>query len=162
MRRRRRRCLYCASLFLPHPAVGARQKSCGTPDCDRQREVETRQAWVAKNPGYFRGRYRNSVEPWLREHPGYLKDYRRRRRRRVSGVVAESVTVSSLVSARKRAPADTAAAPERQRRTRLSDIQDELIALSRSVTGIMAHLGLSDIQDELTLSLGIQSGKEAI
>lgn len=147
--RRRKRCRYCGRLFLPHPAVGSRQKSCGAPECSRARRAEAQRKWVDANPGYFQGRYKPVVKPWLLEHPGYLKQRR--------GQTSEPACGTTTSGTGPRA--EPGGEP---RLLSLGDIQDELITLFRAVSGIAAILGRADIQDELTPRSGIQSGKEAI
>lgn len=153
---RRKRCQYCAGLFVPHPAVGRRQKSCGAPACRGARRAEAQRSWVEDNPGYFRGRYEGVVKPWLERHAGYLRQHRQAQRR--AAVEPEA--------AGRACPSSATEEPEQplaQSRTRtLEDIQDELTALSRSVSGMLAVLGRSAIQDELTPKAGIQSQKTAI
>ena len=153
---RRKRCRYCAGLFVPHPAVGRRQKSCGAQECRWARRAEAQHIWVEANPGYFRGRYEGVVKPWLERHAGYLKCHRQARRQ---GPVASQTADRACPQTAAEEPGQ-APAPARTRT--LDDIQDELTALSRSVNGILAVLGRSDIQDELTLGTGIQSQKTAV
>lgn len=158
--RRRKRCRYCERLFLPHPAVGSRQKSCGAADCREARKAEAQRSWVAANPDYFRGRYQAELKDWLREHPGYLRRHRQKLRQQSSAPAATGASHAPVpVGVSLAAPAQ---ARTRARAPTLSDIQDELTALSRSVSGIMAVLERSDIQDELALKTCIQSGKGAI
>jgi len=48
--------------------VRARQKACGREVCKQARKQKAQSEWVAKNPGYFQGRY------------PYVKEWRARRK----------------------------------------------------------------------------------
>jgi hypothetical protein len=52
-----KKCLFCGQYFTPDDRVGERQKSCSRPGCRKARKKSAQDAWTAKNPGYFRGRY---------------------------------------------------------------------------------------------------------
>lgn len=52
-----KRCLFCGRHFVPNCRVKDRQKACGRPECKKARKKKAQDAWVEKNPGYFRGRY---------------------------------------------------------------------------------------------------------
>lgn len=56
MRRRRKRCRYCAELFRPDPRVGKRQRACSKSDCQSRRQAKNREDWLGRHPGYFTGR----------------------------------------------------------------------------------------------------------
>lgn len=45
---RRRRCCVCGELFQADSRVGARQKACGRPECQRERHRKACTAWRAK------------------------------------------------------------------------------------------------------------------
>ena len=51
-----KRCLFCGRYFIPDCRVKDRQKACGHPECRKARKKKAQDAWVEKNPGYFRGR----------------------------------------------------------------------------------------------------------
>ena len=53
---RKRPCSECRRWFLPNPRVGARQKTCGDPKCQRLRRRKQDAAWRARHPDYDRGR----------------------------------------------------------------------------------------------------------
>ena len=55
-RSRRKRCCICQEPFRPDPRVGARQKTCGEPACQRARHAERQALWREKNPDYFTNR----------------------------------------------------------------------------------------------------------
>jgi hypothetical protein len=140
----RRRCRYCRRLFRPDPHVKERQRSCAAPNCRRQRKAEAQKVWQQKkeNSGYFRGRY-SYLEEWL-ARPGnenYLKKYRQRKR--LESSVPRPRPIAKFRSSRT-------TPPDSRLHRQLTDIQDELQALSRSVSGIQARLPRDDIQDEST------------
>lgn len=62
----RKRCAYCGRYFVPDRRVGSRQKSCSRLECRGKRKREAQQRWVARNGGYFRGRY-EYVKEWRQE-----------------------------------------------------------------------------------------------
>ena len=153
MARRRRRCRFCDRLFWPNPRVKDRQLACSDARCQKERVAETQRNWLAKphNEGYFRGRYPHLKE-WLArtENAGYLRSYRRGKR----GVRATSPAPVPAEPAPPPAPTP----PDRPSVQQLiTDIQDELRVLSRSVSGIQAQLPRSDIQDPLSPESGSRS-----
>ena len=50
---RKKRCRICKDPFWPHPRVGARQRACRKPDCQKARRAKTQKAWREKNPDYW-------------------------------------------------------------------------------------------------------------
>jgi hypothetical protein len=74
--KRRRRCRFCGQLFPPDPRLKGRQSACSALDCQRRRREAGQRRWLARNPGYFEGRY-PKIKVWLCSHPGYLARYRR-------------------------------------------------------------------------------------
>ena len=74
----RKICPYCFNNFISHPKVGDHQICCGAQSCKKQHKKELDRKWRQKNPDYFKGRYNSYLKPWLKNHPGYLKDYRRK------------------------------------------------------------------------------------
>jgi hypothetical protein len=63
-------------LFRPDPRVGSRQKVCSKAECQKKRKKDYQKKWCEKNPTYFHSHYKR-VKEWLKEHPDYLKNYRR-------------------------------------------------------------------------------------
>lgn len=72
---KKRKCPYCKRTFRPHPRVGSRQKTCGSPTCKKSRKVQTDAHWRRQNPDCCQDDYER-VKEWLAQHPGYLKQYR--------------------------------------------------------------------------------------
>ena len=50
---RRKRCCICRTLFWPHPRVGARQRACRKPACQKARRAQTQKTWRERNPDYW-------------------------------------------------------------------------------------------------------------
>lgn len=71
----RKTCEICQAAFEADPRVGERQRVCRQIACQRERKRRAQQQWVAKNPGYFAGRY-PQLKIWLAARPEYLKTYR--------------------------------------------------------------------------------------
>ena len=57
-----KKCQFCGRFFIPDFRVGERQKACTRVECRQARKHSAQEAWLAKNPGYFRGRY-----PYVKE-----------------------------------------------------------------------------------------------
>lgn len=127
----RKTCCICANSFIPHRAVGDRQKTCGSPSCKKRHKQNANEQWRLNNPDYNRDDYPR-VRTWLDQRPGYLTRYRHDHPEYVR---------KNRENQRRR---------DRQRRVRL-DIQAKL---SRQPADIMDHLTKVppacdlDIQDE--------------
>ena len=63
-----KRCQFCGRFFVPDYRAREKQKACGRVECRNARKRLAQQAWCAKNPGYFQGRY------------PYVKEWRQRRK----------------------------------------------------------------------------------
>ncbi len=66
-----------------------RQWACTKPECQRLRQQKNQRDWFAKNPGYYHGRYEDT-KTWLKDHPGYLKNWRLKRRDIQDSVIDDS------------------------------------------------------------------------
>lgn len=77
-------CAICHEPFVPDARVGERQLVCSKLSCQQERKRRAQRRWLAKNPGYFQGRY-PYVKEWLAAHPGYLKQYRARKKVQAQG-----------------------------------------------------------------------------
>ncbi len=62
-RRRRRRCPFCGTLFLPHPRLRARQWACAASACQRQRHAANCQQWRRHHRAITRTHYQDYVKP---------------------------------------------------------------------------------------------------
>ena len=72
---RKRPCRFCRRWFLPYAAQGARQRACSEPACQARRQEESRRVWLARHPGYFRGRATKHRQYRL-EHPDVKRAWR--------------------------------------------------------------------------------------
>ncbi len=81
-----KRCQFCGRFFIPDYRVGERQKACGRSECRQARKRLAQGAWLAKNPGYFQGRY------------PYVKEWRQRRKAAVrppgAGMIQDEIPLS--------------------------------------------------------------------
>lgn len=55
--RSKRPCRICKKWFVPNPRLGDRQKTCGTPECQRQWHTQKCAEWNRKNRAYFQENY---------------------------------------------------------------------------------------------------------
>lgn len=69
------KCPYCKTSFTPHVKVGARQKTCGSPECKKALKSENNKRWRRRNADCCQNDYPR-VKEWLDQNPGYLKQYR--------------------------------------------------------------------------------------
>jgi hypothetical protein len=67
---RKRPCCICHHWFRPDPRVGARQRTCGRPECQGVHRRKMQAAWRRRHPDYFaacrildRGAHARSPEP---------------------------------------------------------------------------------------------------
>jgi len=127
-------CPYCFNQFTPHPKVLDRQICCGKEYCKRERKKEADRKWRKKNPDYFKGRYSLYLKPWLESHPGYLKDYRGKKK---NVATASNNDIQDELSCVKTTSG----------RRILCDIQDKLTSVNSMNYGVFSNL--RDIQDEL-------------
>lgn len=74
----RRKCFHCRELFLPHPAVGHRQKYCSTRSCQKARKAKNNREFLKRNPDYHRGRIAVArTQNWRSKNPGYWRRMKR-------------------------------------------------------------------------------------
>jgi hypothetical protein len=76
MQGKRETCCICSASYIPHPKVGTRQKTCGSPVCQRIHKENNNAQWRLNNPDYDKNDY-GRVKAYLEKNPGYLKRYRR-------------------------------------------------------------------------------------
>jgi len=72
---KKRNCPYCQRSFHPHPRVGSRQKTCGSPSCKKARKAQTNARWRQENSDCCQNDYPR-VKEWLGQRPDYLEKYR--------------------------------------------------------------------------------------
>lgn len=78
-----KKCAFCGQFFQPDPRVGARQKSCKRPVCQKKRKRAQEKRWKSENPDYFQDLYTEYVKPWRTRHPEYQKRRRDQKRREI-------------------------------------------------------------------------------
>lgn len=153
----RQLCPYCYREFTPHAKVGDRQISCGSEVCKRQHKKEINKKWRRLNPDYSKDHYTTYLKPWLETHPGYLKEYRRKKkqsvRTRLSLFGRHSRTGIGPGSDIKEQLSSVGTMPNRQI---LSDIKDELSYVNSTSCLVFCHL--HDIKDQLN-ALSALSGR---
>lgn len=76
---RKRPCRFCLRWFLPDVRQGEKQYACLAATCQTRRQAENQRDWLARSPGYFRGRagkhraYREAhpetKRRWRADHP---------------------------------------------------------------------------------------------
>lgn len=156
---RRKRCRFCCGLFYPDGRTKGKQYACGKKGCQKRRKKENQAAWLARHPGYFKGRYANTRK-WLDEHPGYLADYRanhaeagekhasgeRERRKRRAELAVDIQDLKSLQGIENNGV--TGVLPS-------VDIQDSISTELLVIIGLMACLPRVDIQDSTDMSLPV-------
>src|SRR5260370_27558039 len=49
----KRPCRICRRWFRPDPRIGARQRACRSPSCQKARHQRAQAKWCAQNPDYF-------------------------------------------------------------------------------------------------------------
>ena len=132
-KRRRKRCRFCRRLFSADPRLGSRQVACSHPECQKARKKANQDRWLKGRPDYFKKRYWNT-KLWLEEHPGYLRDYRKRNPEKVAGD-NEGRIIRRVMATQTRA-----------------DIQDSISAqpaVSKALTPYLAERPRADIQDSI-------------
>lgn len=80
------RCQICGRHYRPDRRAGRRQRSCARPECRRERKRRAQQQWVARNPGYFRGRY-EYVKAWRQRR----REQRQQERERLPEVIQDTM-----------------------------------------------------------------------
>ena len=80
------RCQICGRHYRPDRRAGRRQRSCARPECRRERKRRAQQQWVARNPGYFRGRY-EYVKAWRQRR----REQRQQERERLPEVIQDAM-----------------------------------------------------------------------
>lgn len=89
------RCLFCGCFYKPDPRQGAHQKSCSKDSCRSRRKKQAQIEWLAKNSGYFNGRYPD-VKAWRDAHPDYQKSWRIRRRLEIQDTITSDSQIITL------------------------------------------------------------------
>lgn len=80
-------CEVCNGDFFPDHRVSARQRVCEKLSCKQEFKHRNQQAWLKKNPGYFKGRYPELKEKIL------IRQQRLKAQKELSKTVERSVTI---------------------------------------------------------------------
>jgi len=77
----KKECDICHKTFPVDPRVIKRQHVCDKLQCKLKHKRRYNKQWRARkeNIDYFKGRYQN-LKQWLKQHPGYLKNYREQKK----------------------------------------------------------------------------------
>ena len=73
---KRKKCCNCNKLFIPDSRNAKRQKYCSKPECRKDSKTASQRRWLAKpeNQGYFCGpKNVKRVQLWRRANPGYWR-----------------------------------------------------------------------------------------
>ncbi len=68
-------CVYCGDLFEGSPRH-KNQTSCDKEECQKAKKAAWQRYKLKTDPEY-RANQRSSQKKWMKEHPGYWKEYRR-------------------------------------------------------------------------------------
>ena len=121
-------CQCCGRFLKPDPHVGERQKVCARPRCQKTRKRNQEKRWLNANPGYFKGRYPNTVA-WRDDHPDHQKTWRKSHR---SGPVYEIQTQCSP-------PNPVFSMVVQLRAKHLREIQTQLLSIRHTRGGFAIH-----------------------
>ena len=69
-------CCICHQLFVPHPRLKERQRTCAAALCRRELKRQMNRTWREQNPDYFKGRYDTMLKAWSEKNRNYKKRYR--------------------------------------------------------------------------------------
>jgi len=126
-------CQVCGEAFIPDRRVGDRQIVCKKLACQQERKRRSQERWLAKNPGYFKGRYAYT-KAWREAHPGCLQRWRQRQKAKNRVEIQDELTLVKSI-------------PLSERR----DMQDELTACFSKHLLEPERAAASEVQDKLTL-----------
>jgi len=76
-----KKCVICQEMFQPDKCTVKRQNVCDKLKCKIEHKRRNNEQWRSQkeNVNYFKGRY-PYLEEWLQNHPGYLGNYRSRKK----------------------------------------------------------------------------------
>jgi len=136
---RKRKCLGCGGLFDPDPRTRDRQRFCSKPECKRKSKARRQRRWIRKkaNRDYFSGPAEVArVQVWRKEHPGYSKAARLRKK------ALQDDCASQVV-------------PDKEDATRLTldALQDDCKSQAVLLVGLVASLTGCALQDDIASSI---------
>ena len=133
---KRRRCRHCGQLYEPDPRNRFHQRYCSQPACRQASKAASQRRWRDSPKGcdYFCGSAnRLRVQAWREAHPGYSKTRRQRR-----CALQDHCVAQAIVPPEDKLPLDPRA------------LQDFLITQGLALTGLIAQLTASPLQDVVT------------
>lgn len=136
-----KKCPYCQTNFIPHVKVGARQKTCGSPECKKALKAENNKRWRQRNADCCQNDYPR-VKDWLSQNPGYLKKYRRGH----PEYIQKNCEAQRVRDRSKKLRLDIQAQLKRQTSQIAEDLRDS------SNLDIQAHLGIKPIEMTILIS----------
>jgi len=138
---RRRKCLHCGLLFLPHPSTRHCQRYCSGPACQQARKAASNLRFREANPDYFKGVYHvERVQRWRREHPKYWQ------RRKGEGRLAAPVALQVASALQPVDPTVDALGVLAERVVALQAVSDRQ---QLTLAGLASHLTGQGLQAEL-------------
>ena len=136
---RKRKCLGCGKLFVPDPRTRDRQRFCSELECKRASKARRQRRWLDKpeNRDYFSGPENvERVREWRKEHPGYSKEARLRKK------ALQDDCVSQPIDLQEDAPSLS-----------LSALQDDCESQVVLLVGLIASLTDCALQDDIASSI---------
>jgi hypothetical protein len=136
---RRRKCRYCGQLYTPDPRNRHHQKYCSQDNCRKASKAESQRRWRASPKGrhYFRGPIQvRRVKAWREANAARLSEYRKTRRKRPCAL--QDLCAQQLIIP----PVDA-------HNLTKGALQDVLIAQGFVLTGVVAQLTGSALQDDI-------------
>jgi hypothetical protein len=154
---RKRPCRLCRRWFLPDPRLKDRQRVCSAEECQRKRQASNQTAWLAKHPGYFRGRgadhrawrreHPDAQRRWREEHPeSVARDREARKRRRRTAPTCRAVEQEAMALQLLAGAGDVARHPG-------ADEQEAMPALHLVLLGLATGLAPAGEQEPIAGSL---------
>ena len=143
------RCHYCGRDFVPDRR-GRTPKACLRKRCRKARHDQAHRRYVRANPNVYQG-FHPKTRRWLRDHPGYLRTYRKNH----PDYVAADNVARRLRHARSKARRADIQDEIRRRKIeairglRGADIQDVMRRQIDGVLELMAYPRPADIQDAI-------------
>ena len=136
---KRRRCRHCGQLYQPDPRNGFHRRYCSQPACRQASKAASQRSWRASPKGrdYFHGpANRLRVQAWRKAHPGYGRKRRQRPR-----ALQDHCPAQTIVPAEDKLHLDPRA------------LQDLLITQGLALTGLVAQLTGSPLQEVVASAL---------
>ncbi len=146
------KCLNCGEFFDPDRRNARRQHHCSKPECRRASKAASQAAWLAKpqNSDYFSDpSHVKRVQAWRAAHPGYG-----RARRKASAALQDALPLQAIDFIEETVNRDEI--------PRTAALQDVLTTLKPMLTGLIAHVFGSALQDDIdtTMARLVQLGSD--